>query len=132
MPVAVAASLGAALLLGTGMVLQALDARRVAHDHGLRLSLLARLVKRQRWVAGSVIGYLAFPLQVVAFRHGPLVLVQPVHACGLLLLLTAGGQLLRERASTLVVVGAAVMVAGLGMVAWGLRPAATTRRASRR
>lgn len=112
-------SLAAAVLLSVGLVLQALDARCVADHHGLKLSLLGRLLRRPRWLAGTVIGYLAFPLQVVALRHAPLILVQPVHACGLLLVLAAGARLMRERVGTFELVGVAAIVTGLGLVAWG-------------
>lgn len=124
--IGVAASLGAALLLSGGMVLQALDARQVADQHGLRLSLLGKLIQRPRWLAGTVIGYLALPLQVVALRHAPLVLVQPVHACGLLLALTAGARVLHERSSSFALAGTGVIVGGLAMVAWGA-PTGTDR-----
>jgi drug/metabolite transporter (DMT)-like permease len=112
-------SLAAALLLSTGLVLQALDARCVADHHGLRLSLLGRLLRRPRWLAGTAIGYLAFPFQLLALRHAPLVLVQPVHAFGLLIVLAAGARLMRERVGTFELLGVAAIVTGLGLVAWG-------------
>jgi hypothetical protein len=87
----------AALLLSSGTVLQAIDSRRVSSDDAPRLSLLGRLLRRPVWLLGTVIGYLAFPLQLLAVSHAPLVLVQPVHACGLLLVLAAGVRLMRKR-----------------------------------
>jgi drug/metabolite transporter (DMT)-like permease len=117
--IGVAASAGAALLLSTGTIIQALDARQVDSAHGLRISLLGRLVRRRRWVAGTVVGYLAFPLQLIALAHAPLVIVQPLHACGLLLLLAAGARLLKERVHVLELAGALAIVAGMAIVTWG-------------
>ncbi|HWC84895.1 MAG TPA: hypothetical protein VG388_00050 [Solirubrobacteraceae bacterium] len=117
--IGVPASIGAALLLSTGTLLQALDARLVSHGHGMRVSLLGRLLRRRRWVAGTAVGYLAFPLQLVALAHAPLVLVQPVHACGLILLLLAGSRLLREPVRGPELAGAFMILAGLAVVTWG-------------
>jgi drug/metabolite transporter (DMT)-like permease len=119
MAVGLGAALAAALLISGGLVLQAVDARRVSHRHGLRLSLLTRLLQRPWWLAGTAIGYLAFPFQLVALAHAPLIVVQPVHACGLLLVLAAGVRFLRERVGLAEMIGVAAIVAGLGLVAWG-------------
>jgi|SRR5579884_2460539 len=119
MAIGLGAALAAALLISGGLVLQAVDARHVSHRHGLRLSLLTRLLQRPWWLAGTAIGYLAFPFQLVALAHAPLIVVQPVHACGLLLVLAAGVRFLRERVGLAEMIGVAAIVAGLGLVAWG-------------
>lgn len=119
MAIGLAAALAAAVLISGGLVLQALDARRVSHWHGLRLTLLTRLLQRPWWLAGTAIGYLAFPFQLVALAHAPLIVVQPVHACGLVLVLAAGARFMRERVGLAELVGVAAIVAGLGFVAWG-------------
>jgi drug/metabolite transporter (DMT)-like permease len=116
------ASAAAALLLGGGLILQALESRKVDPGHGLRLSLLRRLLRRPRWVAGTIIGYLAFPFQVAALACAPLVVVQPVHAFGLLLVLLVGAQVLKERVGAAGMVGVGAIVAGIGLVAWGAPP----------
>lgn len=121
-PIALLASLAAAGLVSVGMVLQALESRQVEGRHGLRLSLLGRLVRRPRWLAGTVIGYAAFPFQVAALAFAPLVLVQPVQACGLLLVLGLGTRVMRERVGALERLGVAAVVAGIGLVAWGAPP----------
>src|SRR5579875_1287604 len=109
----------AALLLSTGTLLQALEAREVEHHHGLRISMLGKLLREPRWLAGTVIGYLAFPFQLIALAHASLVVVQPIHAGGLLLLLVAGVVLLDDPVGGHDVAGAAAIVAGLAIVAWG-------------
>lgn len=117
--VGLATSVAAALLLSAGLILQALEARKVSHHHGLRLSLLGRLLRCPRWLLGTALGYLAFPFEVAALSSAPLVLVQPVHACGLLLVLLLGAHLLRERVGRLEYAGVAGIVIGIAMVAWG-------------
>jgi drug/metabolite transporter (DMT)-like permease len=119
LPLGLAASLGAAVLLSSGTVLQAIDCRRVPSECGLRLSLLGRLLRRPVWLLGTVIGYLAFPLQLLALQRAPLVVVQPVHACGLLIVLAAGVRLMRERVGVAEVLGVASIILGVGLVAWG-------------
>ncbi len=127
--IGLAASMGAALLLSSGTVLQAIDSRRVSREHCMRLSLLGRLMRRPLWLLGTVVGYLAFPLELLALRHAPLVLVQPVHALGLLVVLAAGVKLMRERVSGAELAGVAAIIVGLGMVAWG-SPAGAEREVS--
>src|SRR5579875_3419537 len=109
----------AALLLSTGTLLQALEAREVEHHHGLRISMLGKLLREPRWLAGTAIGYLAFPFQLIALAHASLVVVQPIHAGGLLLLLISGIGLLAEPVGRPDIAGAAAIVVGLGIVAWG-------------
>lgn len=117
--IGVAAAIGAALLLSSGTILQAIDVRRLDRRPGARLSLLGTLLSRPLWLAGTVVGYLAFPLQLLALMRAPLVLVQPVHAVGLLLLMAIGVRLLRERVATGDVLAILAIVLGLGMIAWG-------------
>src|SRR3982074_1319681 len=61
---------------------QALEARNVPEEHGLRLSLLLRLLRRPRWLAGAALNFLGRPLQTVALLLAPLTLAQPCLAAG--------------------------------------------------
>ncbi|HWE13179.1 MAG TPA: hypothetical protein VG365_06690 [Solirubrobacteraceae bacterium] len=117
--IGVGASAAAAALLSTGTIVQALDARLVDRRHGMRLSMLGRLLSRRRWVLGTLIGFLAFPFQLVALAHASLVIVQPVQASGLLLLLAAGAWLFRERVGLWDLLGVAAIAAGLVLFTWG-------------
>jgi drug/metabolite transporter (DMT)-like permease len=119
MAVGLAAAFAASLLISGGLVLQAFDVRRVSARHGLRLTLLTRLLQRPWWLVGTVIGYLAFPFQLVALAHAPMIVVQPIHACGLLLVFAAGVRFLRERVGLPELIGVGTIVVGLGLVAWG-------------
>lgn len=109
----------ATVLVSGGLVIQALDAREQEAHHGLRLSLLANLLRTRRWVLGTAIGYLAFPFQLLALRHAPLIVVQPVHAAGLLLVLLAGTQILHEHVGWAELRGVLAIVIGLAVLAWG-------------
>lgn len=102
-----------------GVALQALDAREAPAEEGLRLSLLARLARHPRWVAGLLIGGLGFPLEALAFAEAPFVVVQPALAAGLLLLLALGVRLLGERVGRAEVLGVVTIIGGMTLLAWG-------------
>lgn len=125
-----AAALGASALFNLGIALQALDAREQPKDYGLRLSLLARLIRRRRWLLGFALGGLGFPLEVLAFADAPFVVVQPVLAAGLVLLLVLGVRLLGERVGRPEVVGVLTIVGGIALVAWGAPDHTETHRAA--
>lgn len=78
------------------VALQALEARAVPVEHGFRLSLLVRLVRRPRWLAANLVGTLGWPLQAAALLFAPLTVVQPALGLGLILLVPIGARLLRE------------------------------------
>src|SRR5436853_175089 len=113
------AALLASVLFNVGVALQALDAREAPKEEGLRLTLIARLLRRKRWVLGLVLGGLGFPLEVLAFAEAPFVIVQPALAAGLLLLLVLGVTLLGEKVSRSGVIGVVGIVGGIRVCAWG-------------
>jgi drug/metabolite transporter (DMT)-like permease len=118
----------ASSLYNGGLALQALEARGAPSIESLRLSLLRRLVTRPRWLLGTGLTVLGWPLQTVALALAPLAVVQPGLAFGLLLLLVLGHWTLGEpvgRREALAVVGVVGGVAGLTLVA----PAASDRHA---
>jgi drug/metabolite transporter (DMT)-like permease len=111
--------IAASILFNVGIALQAIEARAAPPDEGLRVSLLAHLLRRRRWVAGLLLGALGVPLEVVAFASAPFVVVEPILACGLLVLLAVGVKLLGERPSATVIFGVVAIIAGTVLVAWG-------------
>jgi drug/metabolite transporter (DMT)-like permease len=117
--IGLAAALVASVLFNVGVALQALDAREAPKDEGLRLTLLGRLFRRPRWVAGFALGALGFPFEVLAFAEAPFVVVQPALAVGLLLLLVLGARMLNERVGRAEVIGVAAIVGGITLIAWG-------------
>src|SRR5580765_6248828 len=94
------AACAASSLYNAGLALQALDAREAPGEEGLRLSLLGRLVRRRRWLVGTALNVLGWPLQTVALVFAPLALVQPALAFGLVLLLGIAAHQLGERVGT--------------------------------
>jgi hypothetical protein len=114
------AAFAASGLYSAGIALQASEARRLAAEHGLRISLLRRLVARPRWVAGISLDVAGWALQALALGLAPLTLVQPALAVGLVFLLAIGATALGEtvrRRELLAVLAVAAGVGGLGWAA---------------
>jgi drug/metabolite transporter (DMT)-like permease len=107
------AGVAASTFYSLGVAIQALDARDApGHEH-LRVALVRRLVQRSRWLAGTALGALGWPCQVVAFLLAPVVVVQPTLATGLLVLMVAGERLLGERPGRYEYVAVGAIVAGV-------------------
>ena len=123
--IGIALAAGASTLYSLGIAIQALDARDVSHRHTLRISLLAHLVTRARWLFGTGMTVLGWPLQIIALAYAPLVVVQPALASGLLVLLLAGERLLGERPGRRELLSVAAIVAGVIGIA-ALAPAHST------
>jgi drug/metabolite transporter (DMT)-like permease len=66
-----------------------------------------------RWLAGTALSILGFPLQVVALLLAPLVVVQPALAAGLLVLMWLGERILGEPAGRYEYVCVAMIVVGV-------------------
>jgi hypothetical protein len=92
------AAVGASTLYSLGVALQAMDARQTPRHEYLRLGLARNLIKRGRWLLGTGLSLLGWPLQLLALSLAPLVVVQPAMAAGLLVLLVVGERMLGERA----------------------------------
>lgn len=107
----------ASVLYNAGVALQAVDARRAPGEAGLRLSLAAFLVRRPRWLVGTALGLLGWPLQVAALRFAPLSVVQPALACGLVLLLVLGARALHEAVGRREIAGVVAIIAGVTWLA---------------
>src|SRR2546423_621760 len=114
-----AAAAAASVAFNVGVVLQARDARREPAEEGLRLSLLAHLLRRKRWLAGFLLGAVGFGLQVLALALAPFVVVQPVLAAGLLLVVYLGVRMLGERVGRAEVAGVIGITGGIALLAWG-------------
>ena len=94
----IVAAIAASALYSLGVALQAMDAKRTPHTEHLHPALALNLIRRARWLAGTGLSLLGWPLQVVALLLAPLVVVQPTMAVGLLVLLFFGERMLDERA----------------------------------
>src|SRR4051812_20161691 len=105
----------ASVLFNLAIVIQAQEAREVPQEreHGLQLSLIVRLLRRPRWLLGTALGLVAFPLQTVALLWAPLTAVQPADAAGLLLLLFLGARMLHERVGRREIAAVMAIVTGI-------------------
>jgi hypothetical protein len=114
----IAAAVGASTLYSLGVALQAMDAKDSPRGEHLRLALAWRLLRRARWLLGTGLSILGWPLQVVALLLAPLVVVQPALAGGLLVLMFLAQRMLGEHAGRTEHVAMIAIV--LGVVGAGL------------
>jgi hypothetical protein len=94
----IGAAVAASTLYSLGIALQALDAKDSPAGEHLRLALAWRLLRRARWLLGTGLSILGWPLQIVALLLAPLVVVQPALAAGLLVLMLLAQRMLNEHA----------------------------------
>jgi drug/metabolite transporter (DMT)-like permease len=125
----IAAAVGASTLYSLGIAFQAMDAREAPHEEHLRLALAWGLVKRGRWLTGTGMSILGWPLQVLALLLAPLVVVQPTLAVGLLVLMFIAERLLGERAGRYEYVAMGTIVIGVVGIALDAPPHTTTHTA---
>jgi drug/metabolite transporter (DMT)-like permease len=118
----VAAAIVAAACFDGGLAIQALDARDQPHEHGLHPTLLARLVRRGRWLAGTGLAFAGWPFHLLALGLAPLSLVQPTLALGLVLLLYLGHRLLGERIGRTEMIAVGGVIAAVAVLAWAAPP----------
>jgi hypothetical protein len=122
----IGAAVVASSLYSVGVALQALEARQVHADHGLRLSLFRQLARRGRWLAATALSTFGWPFQVAALLLAPLVVVQPALAAGLLVLLGLGHRILGEHAGRSEKLAMAAIVVGVAGLAWTAPERTTT------
>jgi hypothetical protein len=109
----IGAAVGASVFYSLGIALQAADAKEAPHDEHLRLALVWGLVRRGRWMLGTGLSILGWPLQVIALGLAPLVVVQPALAAGLLVLVFLGQRMLGEHAGRHEHIAMAAIVIGV-------------------
>jgi drug/metabolite transporter (DMT)-like permease len=84
-------ALVSAALFGAGVALQQRPASEVPDEFAARLGLLVRVARQRAWLVGVAAEIAAFVLQVIALRHGSLVLVQPLITTSLLFTVALAG-----------------------------------------
>lgn len=117
-----AAALVASVLFNVGVALQGLEARAAPTSLSLRVSMLACLLRRRRWVLGFVLGLAGVAPQVLAYATVPFVVVQPVLASGLLVLLFIAIRAFHEHVGARETAGVLAIISGIALVAWGAPP----------
>lgn len=124
----IACAVGASCLYNTSIVLQAMEVREVPREHGLRVSLIGRLLGNRRWLAATALGLLGWPLEIAGLLLAPLTVVQPCLASGLILLLWLGVRRLGETPGWREILAVAAIVIAVAGVAWAA-PGRTTDHA---
>src|SRR6476620_3902343 len=122
----------AAACFDSGLALQALDARQVPAEHGLRATLLARLVRRKRWLAATGLALAGWPFHLLALALAPLSLVQPTLALGLVLLLFLGVRILGEPVGRTEILAVGGVIGAVAVLAWAAPPETTHHAAAGR
>src|SRR3954449_7158290 len=109
----VLAALVSAVLYSGGVTLQAMEAREAPTDESLKLSLLSRLVRRRRWLAGTgcVVG--GWVMQAAALTLAPITIVQPALALSVVCLLFIAVRFFGESLRPRELVAAFAIVAGV-------------------
>jgi uncharacterized membrane protein len=114
----IACAVGASLLYNTSIALQALEVREVEPEYSLRIGLIGRLLRNRRWLGATVLGFLGWPLEIVALLLAPLTVVQPCLASGLVLLLVLGVKRLGETPGRREYMAVGAIVLGVAGIAW--------------
>ncbi len=116
MAAGIAVAVAAAVANAFAVVLQAGESRQAPLSQAGRFSLLIGLTRRPRWLAGTGLMVVAWPLQILALGLAPITVVQPTLASGSLVLLGVARLRLGERVGRLEVLGATAIVLGIGVV----------------
>lgn len=111
--VAVAAAIVGAASFGLGWAVQQQITVHARPARPLDPRLLLRLIRRPLWVLGMLAILLGLCLQLVALAFGPLALVQPLLATGILFAAAFGGWLTRRRLDRNIVLGSLLCMGGL-------------------
>jgi len=111
--IGVLAALAAATFYAAGVALQSLDARQAHSDDVLRASLLVGLLQRPRWLIGSAVSLIGWPLQALALAEAPLAVVQPALAFNLVVLLVIARRLTPDAIPRADVLGAFAITLGV-------------------
>ncbi len=122
------AGIVSSVLFNVGIALQAVEARRTPAEESLRPVLIWHLLRRRLWVYGLGIEWLGVPMEILAFAWAPFIVVQPLLACGLLVLLAVAGRLLGERPTVEALVGVGAIIASVALIAWGAPGVQDTHR----
>jgi drug/metabolite transporter (DMT)-like permease len=117
--VGVLIAFAAAVANAFALVFQAQEARGTSEQEAARFSLLWDLARRPRWLAGTGLLVIAWPLQIVSLSFAPLTVVQPVLATFQLILVVIARFYLRDRVGRTEWLGALAVTAGVTLVIVG-------------
>ncbi len=103
----------AAVLLGTGFVLQQDAAQRAPASDFLHFRLITDLLRQPRWLAGIVVMISGQVLSAWVIGHMVLTLAEPLLATNLLVALALAGRISGQPVYAREIVGAVVLLAGV-------------------
>jgi drug/metabolite transporter (DMT)-like permease len=112
--VRIAIALAAALLIGTGLVLQQHAAEQAPKAHFLRVRLIADLFRKPRWLLGIVVMGAGEVLSAWTLGHLSLALAEPLLATQLIFALVVAVPLSGERLRKSEILGALLLSGGVG------------------
>jgi drug/metabolite transporter (DMT)-like permease len=111
-----ATALIAALLIGTGFVLQQHAAEREPDSRFLRVKLITDLLRKPRWLAGMVCMIVGQILAAWSIGHLELTVVEPLLTTNLIFALVLAVPLSRHPVTLAEVVGAIVLCTGVALL----------------
>jgi drug/metabolite transporter (DMT)-like permease len=111
----IALALLSAALFGTGVALQQQPASQVPMRFAGRPGLLIRVAQQPVWLAGVAAEIGGFALQVVALRHGSLVVVQPLLTVSLIFTIALASAWSRQRVNAQEWAAVVAVVGGLAV-----------------
>ena len=111
----VALALLSAALFGTGVALMQRPAAAVPAEFAARPGLLVRVIRQPIWLLGVGAEIAGFVFQVIALRHGSLVVVQPLLTTSLLFTIALVGVWTRQGVTAAEWAALVAVVAGLAL-----------------
>ena len=112
----IALALMSAALFGTGVALMQRPAAEVPAEFAARPGLLVRVIRQPIWLVGVAAEIAGFVLQLIALRHGSLVVVQPLLTTSLLFTIALVGTWTRQGVTAAEWAALIAVVAGPGPV----------------
>lgn len=110
----IAIALCAALLVGTGLVLQQQTAEQEPTRYFLHLKLIAELIRKPRWLLGIAVMTAGYGLSGYTFDNLPLTVAEPLLATNLLFALLVAIPLSGVRPRKSAIIGAVLLASGVG------------------
>jgi hypothetical protein len=115
-------SVATAFLYALSNVLEMLEAEQVPDEYAMRLGLLARLVRRPRWLLGLLSDFGGYLCQAAALGLAAVVFVEPILALGILMALLLGAGLTHRPVYRSDWIAAGALSAGLAMFLYEVSP----------
>ena len=123
-------AVAAALCFAFASASQHVAAQSAGREQALRPGLIVQLAHRPLWVLGNVADVAGFVLMFLSFRHGSLVLVEPLLVSAVLFALFFGALLSRQRVRAHEWASASLVVVGLSAFLVAASPGGSRATAS--